>query len=149
MKIILTAVGTRGEALPFVGLGAELARQGHKVCLISNPSYEPDAMSAGLELHPVQMWDQEKILEDKRIFGSDQLSYMDLAEHYYFPFLGETIDTISNALPSSGEALLVGSDETVRTVAEKYNLPWVQIVLTPGRLYSRYDPMHPDRGLPG
>src|SRR5271168_1024957 len=39
MKIILTPAGSHGDLHPFVSLGMELKRRGHRVVVLTNPQY--------------------------------------------------------------------------------------------------------------
>src|SRR5262245_20147408 len=54
MKIMLVAIGTSGEVLPFIGLGRILVARGHQVHLLSGPRYLKIAEAAGFGFHEVK-----------------------------------------------------------------------------------------------
>jgi rhamnosyltransferase subunit B len=49
MNVILTPVGSAGDVLPFVVLGVELRRRGHRVHLLAPEPFAPAASNAGLQ----------------------------------------------------------------------------------------------------
>ncbi|WP_375463465.1 glycosyltransferase [uncultured Methylobacterium sp.] len=51
MKIHLVAVGTHGDVLPFIALGAELMRRGHTVILAAPAPFAASAARIGLAFH--------------------------------------------------------------------------------------------------
>lgn len=53
MEFFLVAVGTHGDVLPFIALGAEMARRGHGVALAAPAPFEPLARRAGLPFQPL------------------------------------------------------------------------------------------------
>lgn len=53
MKILIAAAGSHGDVLPFVGLGRELQRRGHEVCLFASGAFAATAAEAGLRFTDV------------------------------------------------------------------------------------------------
>lgn len=53
MHAILTPVGSAGDVLPFVVIGAELRRRGHRVSLLAPETFAASVLKAGLEFVPV------------------------------------------------------------------------------------------------
>ncbi|OXY92862.1 glycosyltransferase [Streptomyces diastatochromogenes] len=49
MRILITAAGSRGDVVPYTGLGAELRRAGHDVALATTDAFAPLVRDAGLE----------------------------------------------------------------------------------------------------
>ena len=52
MHAILSTMGTSGDVLPYVGLGAALRRAGHRVTLVAPEPYAPLAQREGLGFEP-------------------------------------------------------------------------------------------------
>ena len=48
MRVLIAALGSRGDVAPFVGLGVRVARAGHEVTVAAHPEFEPMMRSAGL-----------------------------------------------------------------------------------------------------
>jgi UDP:flavonoid glycosyltransferase YjiC (YdhE family) len=57
LKILLTPIGSHGDVHPFVGLGLELQRRGHRVIVITNPHFQKLIARAGLEFVPLGVED--------------------------------------------------------------------------------------------
>lgn len=51
MQVLLTAVGSHGDVLPFIALGAELRRREHDVALAAPAPFAAMALRAGLAFH--------------------------------------------------------------------------------------------------
>jgi sterol 3beta-glucosyltransferase len=55
MRIVIVAVGTTGDVLPYTGLGARLQAAGHEVAIASHAPFESTVRACGLEFHPLPM----------------------------------------------------------------------------------------------
>lgn len=53
LNIVIQVVGSRGDVQPFVALGTELQRYGHRVRLASHDVFDGFVRQAGLEFYPV------------------------------------------------------------------------------------------------
>jgi sterol 3beta-glucosyltransferase len=53
VRITILAIGSRGDVLPCAVLGQALAREGHRVCLVSLENYASLAAAYGLSFHPL------------------------------------------------------------------------------------------------
>lgn len=53
MKILISAAGSHGDVLPFIGLGREFSRLGYAVTLYANPAFQGHIHDAGLGFVPV------------------------------------------------------------------------------------------------
>lgn len=53
MHYLLFTVGTDGDLNPYLGIGVELRRRGHRVTLLTNPGYEPIVAASGLDFVPI------------------------------------------------------------------------------------------------
>ncbi|MCC6492695.1 MAG: glycosyltransferase [Pirellulales bacterium] len=62
MHVILSALGSYGDVLPMVGLGATLHGRGHRVQIIVNPYFQTVVEEAGLELLPLGSADEYRQL---------------------------------------------------------------------------------------
>ncbi|MEU9941355.1 glycosyltransferase [Streptomyces lavendulae] len=64
MRILIATAGSRGDVVPYTGLGVALSRAGHEVALAATETFEPLATEAGLEFRPLPA--------DHRAHGSAQ-----------------------------------------------------------------------------
>ena len=53
MNVVIHVVGSRGDVQPFVALGTELQRFGHRVRLATHGVFEDFLRSSGLEFFPI------------------------------------------------------------------------------------------------
>ena len=53
MNVVIHVVGSRGDVQPFVALGNELQRFGHRVRLATHGVFEDFVKSSGLEFFPI------------------------------------------------------------------------------------------------
>src|SRR4051812_30859061 len=139
MNILITPVGSAGDNYPFVGLGVEFARRGHRVTVFTNTYFEKLVRDSGLEFVAVgTQQDYERIIRDPEI---------------WHPSRG--LKTIMKGLGDHGSQLLdtllphVGPDTAIvahsldfgsRALAEKDpSLPVVTCHLSPMMFRTDYD----------
>lgn len=53
MRVLIGAVGSRGDVVPFTAVGAALRRAGHSVTVAAHPDYAATVTGAGLGIHPM------------------------------------------------------------------------------------------------
>ncbi|KAL1619597.1 hypothetical protein SLS54_006534 [Diplodia seriata] len=53
LNVVIQVVGSRGDVQPFVALGTELQRHGHRVRLATHDTFASFVRSAGLEFYPI------------------------------------------------------------------------------------------------
>jgi glycosyl transferase family 28 len=53
MNIVIQVVGSRGDVQPFVALGTELQRHGHRVRLATHDAFADFVRNSGLEFYPI------------------------------------------------------------------------------------------------
>src|SRR5690606_11742045 len=53
VRVLICAVGSRGDVVPFTGVGTALRQAGHTVTIAAHPSYAPLVTGAGLRAHPM------------------------------------------------------------------------------------------------
>lgn len=53
LNIVIQVVGSRGDVQPFVALGQELLKYGHRVRLATHACFEPFVLASGMEFFPI------------------------------------------------------------------------------------------------
>lgn len=100
MKVILSTIGSLGDVLPFIGLGAALQARGHRVVLMTNPFFEAAAKRADLELVPLgSSEDYERVIRQSRIW------------HHRMGFRFVVRDAVTPLIRPMYEAIAERSDE--------------------------------------
>jgi UDP:flavonoid glycosyltransferase YjiC (YdhE family) len=137
MNFLLTPVGSAGDNYPFIGLGAELARRGHRVTVLTNEHFAPLVRAAGLEFVAVGTEEEyRQVISDPGIWHP-----RDGFKHI-MRLIGEQNARLMNLIrPRLGPdtAIVAGTlDFASRTLAEKDGLPVVTLHLSPSILRTNY-----------
>ncbi|MCB9902892.1 MAG: glycosyltransferase family 1 protein [Planctomycetes bacterium] len=140
LRIALTTLGSLGDLHPFLEVGRELRRRGHRVTLATSPTYEPRVIGAGLEfvaIPPDYQPGDPQVLDAvlDRWRGAERLH-----KEFVFPHLRAALDAF--------EPLARESDVVVRSVltyfasiaAECAGVPWMSMQLSPLCLWSAHEP---------
>jgi len=143
MTYLLITLGSHGDVHPYIGMGMELLRRGHRVVLVTNAHFESLARGAGLEFEAMG---SEKAFQDgirnpdlwhpsrgwKLVFQWGALPWVrpvyDLVERYWRETNGEV------ALIAS--SLVLGA----RMAHDKLGVPFATVHLSPGIFRSNIDP---------
>lgn len=130
MKITLLSVGSTGDVRPFILIGRELKSRGHEVTVTAFSRFGNAVTAAGLKFHPLS-GSVEKMMES--------IMEPDTSGVTYLPRLWKGVkDTAPEMLQdmldscSTADAMVCNFFGSVYySIAEKYNIPCVQINLFP------------------
>ncbi len=146
--VIVTALGTLGDVLPYIAVGAELRRRGHEVAVISSPALERQASEAGLELVPVGTLEEHReFIQDPELWDRDTV--VRATVKYWLRNAQGLYEAIVRTHRPGQTVLFAGpGNASVRLAQEKLGIPLAGGVVTPSRLASHFDPPHPSRPFP-
>jgi UDP:flavonoid glycosyltransferase YjiC (YdhE family) len=139
-RVVLTAIGSYGDVNPYLALGRELMRRGHRVVFAVAEAYAADVAREGLELAPLRpnadLGDvalMERLMD--RRHGSERV-----VRELVVPRIRETYEDLDRA--AQGADLLVTHALTYAApiVAEVRKMRWVSAALQPLMFFSAYDP---------
>lgn len=137
--VVLTCWGSHGDIDPFVGLGLELRRRGHRVTIATLTYYQPLIEGLGFGFRGIRpSGDPTDVALIERIMHPTRGSQY-LLEEVLFPAIEEMHADIDAAAADAD--LLVSHPVTFATpiVAAKRRLPWASVVLAPTSMFSAYD----------
>ncbi len=140
-RVVLTAVGSLGDLHPYLAIGQELARRGHRPAVATVPSFRERVEAAGLEFAPMRAATADEPSPEliQKVFdGRRGVEY--IVRRLILPALPMAYaDTLQAA---EGADLLVAHPLTwgTRLVAERKGIPWVSTMLAPVSLLSATDP---------
>lgn len=140
LHVILTSIGTDGDVFPYVGLGAALARRGHRVTLAVAEGYRALAEANGLAFRPLVTRD-----ENEQCFGDPDfwhpLKGPWIGARWGVAFLPRQYELLAG-LAGDGRSVLVASPGIVsaRLVQEKLGRPMASAVLQPWMIRSSSAP---------
>ncbi len=144
---LLVPFGTAGDVHPFIGLGIELRRRGHRVTLIVNPYFERLALDNGFGFAPVGSKEEfEQLLCDPSLWHPLRGSRI-LAQHVtaYMPLQMEAIENLHD--PGRTVAIASGGSFGARVAQEKLRMPLVTVALQPA-LFRSYHHLPVLAGVP-
>lgn len=142
-RIVLVTFGSLGDLHPYMALGLELKRRGHRPVIATSEYWRTKVEAEGLEFAPVRPDAAADLDERKallaRLFDSREGAKVVLSE-LMMPALRESFDDTSRAV--EGADLMVAHPLTfaVRLLAERDGIPWTSSVLAPLSFMSSHDP---------
>ena len=137
MNFLLTPVGSAGDNYPFLGVGAALARRGHRVTVITNDHFAPVVRALGLDFVSVGTDD-----EYRRVIADPGIWHPRDGFKHIMANIGEYNDRLLNLLRprvNADTAVVAGSlDFASRSLAERDGLPVVTLHLSPSIVRTNY-----------
>ena len=139
MDILLPTIGTGGDVYPFISIGAELKRRGHRVSLVANEHFRPAAQNAGLDfiqLAPAERYhaaiNNPNLWNPK--FGAEMLATS------VFAAMRDTYKIISDFNPATTKVVASGLMFGARIAQEARAFNLTTIHLQPALFWSLQDP---------
>lgn len=142
--ILLCAIGSAGDVNPFLAIGQELHRRGHRVILCTSQHFEAHARNAGLEFIGLgTAEDYLSIIEDPKLW-EPETGFKVFAERVVLPILQPAYDAIKTFDPAQTLLVAQGSVFAAHIAHEKFKFPFVTVQLQPAAFRSVYEfPMLP------
>jgi len=133
-RVVLAGIGTRGDVLPLVALGAELVRRGYSCDLLSNAGYEALAARHGLSFRAVTVAQTNNLV-----------SARDNLDQHVFPSYDPTFAHFDELHRRGERPIVINLDECSASnpMSELYGLPVCRLVLAPSRFNSVFRPAWP------
>lgn len=140
MRVLIVAIGTYGDVLPFIGLAAEFDRRGHDVTLACAETFVPAARRAGVDVEPLTSAADYSALFEHPQFWRPFLGARRLF-HNLHRFLKPTHDFVVRH-HREGDTLVIASALAIgaRIARETHRVPVVSVHLTPIMFVSRDAP---------
>jgi len=149
MRVVLVALGSRGDVHPMLGLGRALLSRGHDVVLLTNPAVGADADAAGLRWQPLgDESDYRQTLAHPKLWHPvDGLGVM--WRYLLRPALRPTVEALRDlaaraATDGEPQAPLVLASPMVmgaRLAQEKFGIRLISTYTSPTLIRSVQDPL--------
>jgi UDP:flavonoid glycosyltransferase YjiC (YdhE family) len=138
-NILITPVGSAGDNYPFIGLGIELARRGHRVTVITNDHFKPLIRGSGLEFVSVGTTE-----EFDRIIANPEIWHPTRGLKRIMEAVAEQsrrlFDAVSQRIADKPLIIAHTLDFGSRAMAERDpSLPVVTVHLAPSVIRTNYD----------
>lgn len=142
VKIVIYALGTNGDIDPMVALAVELIRRGHSVIFLSSDYFESVITAAGCKF--VSIGTLEQYHKGNSVSAWQATNHTDNFEYYHAPAFEPAFEFMKN-LSSGKDSLLLalGDHGGAVAAAEKFDIPFVKIILSPNLIFSTCSPPAP------
>jgi rhamnosyltransferase subunit B len=151
LHVIMSAIGSLGDLIPFVALGRELVRRGHAVTLVANPRYASLALDSGFEFRAVGTLEGfERFFADADLWDPAKVSLATARATYYYPLMPAFYEVVADVASKAAAPVIVSGEAGAMSAAEKLDVPFVYLACAPALslvTQSQYDPTHPERVL--
>ena len=141
LRLAIYALGTGGDIDPMVALGAELILRGYKVSFLSNDYFKPRIEAAGCEF--VSIGTLEQYHKGNSVSAWETRNHVDNFEHYHAPSFEPAFNYVKQLADTNTLLLALGEENGAGVAAEKFNIPFVKIILSPSMIFSAYKPPAP------
>ena len=142
----MSCLGSAGDVFPFLAIGRELKRRGHRVSLLTNANFRPWAEKAALEFTELGSEEEyRKAIENPYLFEASR-AWQTLLKVAVLPTIRPVYQFIREHF-EPGSTVVVASRFALgaRVAQDKLNVPTVSICLTPYALRS----VHRSPNIPG
>lgn len=130
MHVVLTSVGTDGDIIPYVGLGAALVARGHTATLVACERYEPMATASGLGFRPLISQAEHDALFNHPDFWNP-LKTAQLSARWGVRYLRRQYELLSGLVTPDTVMVFNPAVFAAMLVHERYGTPWANLVLQP------------------
>jgi UDP:flavonoid glycosyltransferase YjiC (YdhE family) len=141
-NIVLATSGSFGDLHPYIAIGVALKNRGHRVTIATCDFYRDKVLGEGLTFSPlrpnyVPMAGPCNVV--RRTFDPYTGASF-LLKQLILPYVEETYRDLLEACCGADVLLIHPTLFPAPLVAEKLNLKWISVVLSPGVFVSAYDP---------
>jgi UDP:flavonoid glycosyltransferase YjiC (YdhE family) len=141
-RILFATFGSYGDLYPYIAIGIELQKLGHRVVLATSAGYREKVESERLGFVPVR---PDVSLEDREMlrFFFDQRRGTERVMRAMGEVIRASYEDIFNAASDADVIVTHPIAMAAVAVAEKRRLPWISSVLAPISFLFAYDPPIP------
>jgi rhamnosyltransferase subunit B len=144
-RIVLATWGSFGDLHPFIGVGLGLKERGHEVLLASTNIYRDKVLETGLEFHAIRpdMPPAEEVRAMIRRIMDPKMGSKAVIKEGLMPFVRDQYLDLAEACRGADVLLNHPIVHSGPVVAEKLGIPFVDCMLQPMLMLSRYEPPVP------
>jgi rhamnosyltransferase subunit B len=138
LNFLITPVGSAGDNYPFIGLGVELARRGHRVTVFSNDHFGPLIQRCGLEFVSVGTDEEYRSnIADPNIWHPKR--GFEMVMQMVGKLIHRVMDAVTARIDDQTAVVAHSLDFASRAIAEKTGLPVATVHLSPLIIRTNYD----------
>ncbi len=143
-KIVFTTIGSLGDLYPQIAIALELRNRGHDIVFATMDKYRVKIEQLGFEFHPMRP--DGMIMDTPEAIA--RIKHVDAGAEYCIKklLMPSLQDTYSDLLEIARDADAIVAGDIVYAaplVAEKLDIPWISLALSPIAFFSLADPSVP------
>ena len=138
-RILLTTIGSLGDLHPIIALGLELQRRGHHITIATTELYRQKITSTGFAFHPMRPDINHDNPEFMRKIMDLKTGPEFLFRNLMLPSIRDMYHDLDTAARNVDLAISAELVYAMPLVAEKRNLRWASVVLSPSSFFTPYD----------
>jgi UDP:flavonoid glycosyltransferase YjiC (YdhE family) len=141
-RIVLATFGSPGDLRPFLAIGAELRRRGHRATIATSEGYRELVTAAGLDFAPVRP-DRVPNQQDPDFFARlirDRRPPGEIFRQMFLPALRDSLEDTLRVAAGADAIVSHTLAVTARLAAEHYGLAWISSVMQPMGYLSIHEP---------
>jgi rhamnosyltransferase subunit B len=135
--IVMVTLGTMGDVLPFAQLASSLSKRGYRVSILTSTNWEKTVLEHGAEFVEIAGPDPYQDQKSHENINDMFISHRVPSFYRSFEYIEKSVDHKSAILVYWFNSL--GAE----CAAIKFNIPSVQIILSPQWIFSFIAPPHP------
>ena len=137
--VLVCTIGSAGDVHPFIAVGQELRRRGHRVVLCTSGYFEPHARGAGLEFVGLGTpEDYLSVIEDPRLW-EPETGFRTFADKVVLPVMEPVFRAIEGFDPQRTTIVAQAQVFGAHVAHEKYGFPFLTVSLQPAAFRSAHD----------
>lgn len=144
-KVTLAVFGSLGDLHPMIGVGVALRARGVHVTVATQPDYRDKVLNAGLDFHPVGLayepYFQETGLSPAEFITRLAADSGFLYKNIIGPHLAQSVEDIRPLVGRSDVVIATSVAFHAHIAAKLEGKPFIVAHLSPGVMFSAYDPM--------
>ena len=135
----LSTIGSAGDVNPFIAIGRELVRRGHRATLVTSSFFEAQARSAGVDFVGLGSAEDYRRTVDDPDLWDPKTGFRVFAQRVVIPAIEPVYDILSANI--GPDAVLVAQGQTfgAHLAHEKLGAPFVTVHLQPAAFRSIHD----------
>src|SRR3954452_12630916 len=143
-KIVLNTFGSFGDLHPFLAIGVELRRRGHRAVIATSNVYRDKILGESLEFHPVRP-DVGELLDQPdqiaKLWDSRRATQF-LVRDYLAPRVSESFEDLRAGCGDADLLLTHSAAFAGPIVAQLLKIRWLSVILQPAAMFSAADPAY-------
>jgi len=131
LRVLLAAIGTRGDLQPMLALGQTLQRRGHRVRVAAPPNFAGWVASWGFDFSPVGVDMHRFLLDHPALLTGNTRKAAPVQSDFFANQIPQQMQDLMAACADADALVWAGLAVVAPSVAERLNIPALGVLYTP------------------